>query len=141
MKNELLKSILPNHIAIIMDGNGRWAKKIDRKRTFGHKNGVSSVKNSISGALELGIQNLTLYVFSTENWNRPALEIKALMRLLVSSLEKETDSLIKNDIKLTAIGDLDSLTNRTREKLNEVINKTSENKKLNLNLRTSNKKL
>ena len=137
MESKLLKSNLPSHIAIIMDGNGRWAQKIDRKRTFGHKNGVSSVKNSISGALELGIQNLTLYVFSTENWNRPALEIKALMRLLVSSLEKETDSLIKNDIKLTAIGDLDSLTNRTREKLNEVINKTSENKKLNLNLAIS----
>ena len=119
-------------IAIIMDGNGRWAQKIDRKRTYGHKKGVSSVKDCISGAINLGIKNLTLYVFSTENWNRPALEINALMNLLVSSLKKETDSLIKNDIKLTAIGDLDSLTNGTREKLNEVINRTLENKKLKI---------
>ena len=132
-----MKSILPNHIAIIMDGNGRWAQKKDKQRTFGHKNGVSSVKDCISSALNLGIKNLTLYVFSTENWNRPALEVNALMKLLVSSLEKETGSLIKNDIKLTAIGDLDSLTKGTREKLNEVINKTSNNKKLNLNLAIS----
>ena len=137
MESKLLKSNLPSHIAIIMDGNGRWAQKIDRKRTFGHKKGVSSVKDCISGAINLGIKNLTLYVFSTENWNRPALEINALMNLLVSSLKKETDSLIKNDIKLTAIGDLDSLTNGTREKLNEVINRTLENKKLNLNLAIS----
>ena len=137
MESKLLKSNLPSHIAIIMDGNGRWAQKIDRKRTFGHKKGVSSVKDCISGAINLGIKNLTLYVFSTENWNRPALEINALMNLLVSSLKKETDSLIKNDIKLTAIGDLDSLTNGTREKLNEVINITLENKKLNLNLAIS----
>jgi undecaprenyl diphosphate synthase len=137
MESKLLKSNLPSHIAIIMDGNGRWAQKIDRKRTFGHKKGVSSVKDCISGAINLGIKNLTLYVFSTENWNRPALEINALMNLLVGSLKKETDSLIKNDIKLTAIGDLDSLTNGTREKLNEVINRTLENKKLNLNLAIS----
>jgi undecaprenyl diphosphate synthase len=137
MESKLLKSNLPSHIAIIMDGNGRWAQKIDRKRTFGHKKGVSSVKDCISGAINLGIKNLTLYVFSTENWNRPALEINALMNLLVSSLKKETDSLIKNDIKLTAIGDLDSLTNGTREKLNEVINITLEKKKLNLNLAIS----
>jgi undecaprenyl diphosphate synthase len=137
MESKLLKSNLPSHIAIIMDGNGRWAQKIDRKRTFGHKKGVSSVKDCISGAINLGIKNLTLYVFSTENWNRPALEINALMNLLVSSLKKETDSLIKNDIKLTAIGDLDSLTNGTREKLNEIINRTLENKKLNLNLAIS----
>jgi undecaprenyl diphosphate synthase len=137
MESKLLKSNLPSHIAIIMDGNGRWAQKIDRKRTFGHKKGVSSVKDCISGAINLGIKNLTLYVFSTENWNRPALEINALMNLLVNSLKKETDSLIKNDIKLTAIGDLDSLTNGTREKLNEVINRTLENKKLNLNLAIS----
>ena len=137
MESKLLKSNLPSHIAIIMDGNGRWAQKIDRKRTFGHKKGVSSVKDCISGAINLGIKNLTLYVFSTENWNRPALEINALMNLLVSSLKKETDSLIKNDIKLTAIGNLDSLTNGTREKLNEIINRTLENKKLNLNLAIS----
>ena len=137
MESKLLKSNLPSHIAIIMDGNGRWAQKIDRKRTFGHKKGVSSVKDCISGAINLGIKNLTLYVFSTENWNRPALEINALMNLLVGSLKKETDSLIKNDIKLTAIGDLDSLTNGTREKLNEIINRTLENKKLNLNLAIS----
>ena len=108
-----------------MDGNGRWAQKIDKKRTFGHKNGVQSVKDCISGALDLGINHLTLYVFSTENWNRPAFEVNALMNLLVSSLKKETHSLIEHEIKLTVIGDLDSLSKSTREKLNKVIIKTS----------------
>ena len=137
MESEILKSKLPNHIAIIMDGNGRWAQKIDKKRTFGHKNGVQSVKDCISGALDLGINHLTLYVFSTENWNRPAFEVNALMNLLVSSLKKETHSLIEHEIKLTVIGDLDSLSKSTREKLNKVIIKTSNNKKLNLNLAIS----
>ena len=137
METEILKSKLPNHIAIIMDGNGRWAQKIDKQRTFGHKNGVQSVKDCISGALDLGINHLTLYVFSTENWNRPTFEVNALMNLLVSSLKKETHSLIEHEIKLTVIGDLDSLSKSTREKLNEVIIKTSNNNKLNLNLAIS----
>lgn len=120
-----------------MDGNGRWAKKIGKQRIFGHENGTKSVKECISGALDLGIKNLTLYVFSMENWERPKFEVNALMKLLVSSLENECDSLNKNNIKLTAIGDINSLTSNTRKKLNEVISKTSKNNKLNLNLAIS----
>ena len=137
MNNEILNSNLPNHIAIIMDGNGRWAKKIGKQRIFGHENGTKSVKECISGALDLGIKNLTLYVFSMENWERPKFEVNALMKLLVSSLENEFDSLNKNNIKLTAIGDINSLISNTRKKLNEVISKTSKNNKLNLNLAIS----
>ena len=137
MNNEILNSNLPNHIAIIMDGNGRWAKKIGKQRIFGHENGAKSVKECISGALDLGIKNLTLYVFSMENWERPKFEVNALMKLLVSSLENEFDSLNKNNIKITAIGDTNSLTSNTRKKLNEVISKTSKNNKLNLNLAIS----
>ncbi|MBT3794564.1 MAG: isoprenyl transferase [Flavobacteriaceae bacterium] len=137
MNNEILNSNLPNHIAIIMDGNGRWAKKIGKQRIFGHENGAKSVKECISGALDLGIKNLTLYVFSMENWERPKFEVNALMKLLVSSLENEFDSLNKNNIKITAIGDINSLTSNTRKKLNEVISKTSKNNKLNLNLAIS----
>ena len=120
-----------------MDGNGRWAKKIGKQRIFGHENGAKSVKECISGALDLGIKNLTLYVFSMENWERPKFEVNALMKLLVSSLENEFDSLNKNNIKLTAIGDINSLTSNTRKKLKEVISKTSKNNKLNLNLAIS----
>ncbi|MBT5012803.1 MAG: isoprenyl transferase [Flavobacteriaceae bacterium] len=137
MNNEILNSNLPNHIAIIMDGNGRWAKKIGKQRIFGHENGTKSVKECISGALDLGIKNLTLYVFSMENWERPKFEVNALMKLLVSSLENEFDSLNKNNIKITAIGDTNSLTSNTRKKLKEVISKTSKNNKLNLNLAIS----
>ena len=137
MNDEILNSNLPNHIAIIMDGNGRWAKKIGKQRIFGHENGTKSVEECISGALDLGIKNLTLYVFSIENWGRPKFEVNALMKLLVSSLEKEFDSLNKNNIKITAIGDINSLTSNTRKKLNEVISKTSKNNKLNLNLAIS----
>ena len=137
MNNEILNSNLPNHIAIIMDGNGRWAKKIGKQRIFGHENGTKSVKECISGALDLGIKNLTLYVFSMENWERPKFEVNALMKLLVSSLENEFDSLNKNNIKITAIGDINSLTSNTRKKLKEVISKTSKNNKLNLNLAIS----
>jgi undecaprenyl diphosphate synthase len=120
-----------------MDGNGRWAKKKGKQRIFGHENGTKSVEECISGALDLGIKNLTLYVFSMENWERPKFEVNALMKLLVSSLEKKCDSLNKNNIKLTAIGDINSLTSNTRKKLKEVISKTSKNNKLNLNLAIS----
>ena len=95
---------LPNHVAIIMDGNGRWAKKIGRKRAFGHENGTKSVRECIDQSMKLGIKNLTLFVFSTENWNRPKYEVKALMELLVYSLEKERVNLINNEIKLNVIG-------------------------------------
>ena len=120
-----------------MDGNGRWAKKINQKRIFGHKNGTESVRDCISGSIEIGVKNITLYAFSMENWKRPKIEINALMRLLVNSLEKELDSLMENEIKLCAIGDLDALNKQSKEKLKEVILKTSNNKKLVLTLAIS----
>jgi len=120
-----------------MDGNGRWAKKINQKRIFGHKNGTESVRDCISGSIEIGVKNITLYVFSMENWKRPKIEINALMSLLVNSLEKELDSLMKNEIKLSTIGDLNALNKQSKEKLNEVILKTSNNKKLVLTLAIS----
>ena len=120
-----------------MDGNGRWAKKINQKRIFGHKNGTESVRDCISGSIEIGVKNITLYVFSMENWKRPKIEINALMSLLVNSLEKELDSLMENEIKLCAIGDLDALNKQYKEKLKEVILKTSNNKKLVLTLAIS----
>tara|TARA_Y100000385_G_scaffold84385_1_gene86541 strand:+ start:863 stop:1594 length:732 start_codon:yes stop_codon:yes gene_type:complete len=137
LKEKILKSNIPNHVAIIMDGNGRWAKKINQKRIFGHKNGTESVRDCISGSIEIGVKNITLYVFSMENWKRPKIEINALMSLLVNSLEKELDSLMENEIKLYAIGHLDALNKQSKEKLNEVILKTSNNKKLVLTLAIS----
>jgi undecaprenyl diphosphate synthase len=137
LKEKILKSNIPNHVAIIMDGNGRWAKKINQKRIFGHKNGTESVRDCISGSIEIGVKNITLYVFSMENWKRPKIEINALMSLLVNSLEKELDSLMKNEIKLCTIGDLNALNKQSKEKLKEVILKTSNNKKLVLTLAIS----
>ena len=128
---------LPNHVAIIMDGNGRWAKKIGRKRAFGHKNGASSVRECIDQSTKLGIKNLTLFVFSTENWNRPKLEVNALMDLLVFSLDKERISLIENEIRVNVIGDLETLKNKPKSKLKSIISQTKSNKKLNLNLAIS----
>ena len=137
MKEKILKSNIPNHVAIIMDGNGRWAKKIGKQRVFGHENGTKSVRDCISGSIEIGVKNITLYVFSMENWNRPKIEVNALMKLLVNSLEKELSSLMENEIKLCAIGNLDSLNPKYRKKLDEVIHKTSSNKKLVLTLAIS----
>ena len=137
MKEKILKSNIPNHVAIIMDGNGRWAKKIGKQRVFGHENGTKSVRDCISGSIEIGVKNITLYVFSMENWNRPKIEVNALMKLLVNSLEKELSSLMENEIKLCAIGNLDSLNFKYRKKLDEVIHKTSSNKKLVLTLAIS----
>ena len=128
---------LPNHVAIIMDGNGRWAKKIGKKRAFGHENGTKSVRDCIDQSLRLGIKNLTLYVFSTENWNRPKFEINALMDLLVYSLEKERVNLIENGIKLNVIGELETLKDKAKTKLKSIISETKSNKKLNLNLAIS----
>ena len=128
---------LPNHVAIIMDGNGRWAKKIGKKRAFGHENGTKSVRDCIDQSLRLGIKNLTLYVFSTENWNRPKFEVNALMDLLVYSLENERVNLIKNGIKLNVIGELETLKDKAKTKLKSIISETKSNKKLNLNLAIS----
>jgi len=128
---------LPNHVAIIMDGNGRWAKKIGKKRAFGHENGTKSVRDCIDQSLRLGIKNLTLYVFSTENWNRPKFEVNSLMDLLVYSLENERVNLIENGIKLNVIGELETLKDKAKTKLKSIISETKSNKKLNLNLAIS----
>ena len=128
---------LPNHVAIIMDGNGRWAKKIGKKRAFGHENGTKSVRDCIDQSLRLGIKNLTLYVFSTENWSRPKFEVNALMNLLVYSLENERVNLIENGIKLNVIGEIETLKDKAKTKLKSIISETKSNKKLNLNLAIS----
>ncbi|HEX7367067.1 MAG TPA: isoprenyl transferase [Pelobium sp.] len=128
---------LPKHVAVIMDGNGRWAKEKGKLRVFGHKNGVLAVRDTVEGAAELGVENLTLYAFSTENWNRPKLEVTALMELLVSTINKETKTLIENDVRLNAIGDLSSLPPRCYKELQEAIAKTANNKRLTLTLALS----
>ena len=137
LKNSILKNKVPNHLAIIMDGNGRWAKLKNKPRVFGHKNGVNSVRETIEGCRELEIKHLTLYAFSTENWNRPKLEVKTLMSLLVSSLKKELKSLQENNIRLNTIGNLLDLPKNARKELNEVIKKTKNNTALTLTLALS----
>ena len=128
---------IPKHVAVIMDGNGRWAKGKGMNRIFGHKNALTAVRETIEAAAELGTEAITLYAFSTENWNRPKLEVNALMDLLVYSLEKEKDSLIKNNIKVNVIGDMESLKNKPKSKLQDIISSTNGNDKLNLNLAIS----
>ena len=115
---------LPKHIAITMDGNGRWAKSKGKLRVFGHKNGVTAVKDTVEAAAEIGIKFLTLYAFSTENWDRPQSEINALMSLLVSAINKETKTLMDNNIKLSTIGATDSLPSKAKKELIEAIEKT-----------------
>jgi undecaprenyl diphosphate synthase len=116
---------LPSHVAIIMDGNGRWAQHRGLDRVFGHQQGVTALREIIEAAAELGIRYLTLYAFSTENWGRPDEEVSALMGIMVQSLNKETDTLIKNNIQLKAIGDVDRLAGDVRERLLETISLTS----------------
>lgn len=128
---------LPKHVAIIMDGNGRWAKEKGKLRVFGHKNGVLAVRDTVEGAAEVGIENLTLYAFSTENWKRPKLEVTALMELLVTTINKETKTLMDNNVKLNAIGDLASLPKRCYQELQEAIGKTANNTRLTLTLALS----
>jgi len=113
----------PKHLAIIMDGNGRWAKKQGLLRAFGHEKGVQTVRQVVEYCVEHKIPYLTLYAFSTENWNRPALEVKALMELLVKFLKKEVDSLLKNNVKLNTIGNLDRFPPKARETLLATIDK------------------
>lgn len=134
---ELHKDRLPQHIAIIMDGNGRWAKSQGFKRVAGHRKGTQAVRETVETCAEIGIKNLTLYAFSTENWNRPKLEVRSLMELLVSSLKKELKTMLKNDIRLTAIGKLDQLPKSVKNELQEVIEKTADNKRMNLVLALS----
>lgn len=126
------KSNLPRHIAVIMDGNGRWAKSHGKPRVFGHKNGVTSVREISEACAELGVGYLTLYAFSTENWNRPPLEVKALMGLLVETIRKEVSTLNENNIKLEAIGDLSKLPTKSQKALKEGIDQTKNNDGLTL---------
>lgn len=127
-------SKLPEHVAVIMDGNGRWAKQHGKPRIFGHKNGVKSVREVTEAAAELGVKYLTLYAFSTENWNRPALEVNALMHLLVETVKGELKTLNKNSIKLNAIGDLKKLPSKTYEALMQGIADTQHNSRMTLTL-------
>jgi len=137
LKDRIDVKKLPAHVAIIMDGNGRWAKKQGFARTLGHERGVDSVRNTVEAAAELGIGYLTLYAFSTENWSRPKYEIDALMRILVKSLHKEMKTLMKNNIRLEAIGDLDSLPPGSQKELTKSIKATSGNTGLKLVLALS----
>jgi len=131
------KGNIPRHIAIIMDGNGRWAKKRNLPRVAGHQRGVESVRTAVETCMSLGVEILTLYSFSTENWKRPKDEVTALMRLIVKSLQNETNELNSNNVKLTTIGDLKSLPEIVQKELNQAFAKTSSNTKMTLNLALS----
>jgi len=137
LKESIVTTKLPKHIAIIMDGNGRWAKQKGMLRAFGHENGTKSVKETVEAAAEIGVENLTLYAFSTENWNRPKLEVQTLMKLLVSSLKKEIKTLQDNNIKLSAIGNLNTLPKNVHKELHEVIENTKNNNRMTLTLALS----
>jgi undecaprenyl diphosphate synthase len=136
-KSLINTSELPNHIAVIMDGNGRWAKEHNKPRIFGHKNGVLSVRDVVEGAGEIGLKFLTLYAFSTENWNRPKVEVAALMQLLVNTISNEVNALNKNNVRLLTIGDLKSLPNNCEKELLKAIDKTKQNTGLTLVLALS----
>ena len=123
---------IPEHIAIIMDGNGRWAKKRNKSRDYGHKEGKKSVKKIVEVCAELGVKNLTLFAFSTENWNRPKREVKALMTLLLSTIKKEIKELHKNNVKFSTIGDISILPKSTEKGIKEGIELTFNNSGLNL---------
>jgi len=132
LKELIIKEKLPRHVAVIMDGNGRWAQNRGNARVFGHQNGVESVRQVVEAAGELGIEYLTLYAFSTENWNRPRAEIDALMGLMVSSIQNETEKLHKNNVKISAIGELNDLPQSVRKQLQSAIDYTAGNTGLNL---------
>jgi len=132
LKEKIDSKKLPEHVAIIMDGNGRWAKKKGNSRIFGHKNGVKAVRDTVEGAGELGIKYLTLYAFSTENWNRPKQEVDALMSLLVATINSESDTLIKNNVRLLTIGNIADLPIDVKQNLQELKEKTANNTGLSL---------
>jgi undecaprenyl diphosphate synthase len=128
---------LPQHIAIIMDGNGRWAKGKGKLRVFGHRNGVQSVRDVVEGAAEIGIKYITLYTFSSENWNRPKLEVSAIMELMIATIHKEINNFMKNNIRLKAIGDLNMLPGKAYNELTGAIKKTAGNTGITLTLALS----
>lgn len=136
-KTTLNPDKLPKHIAIIMDGNGRWAKKQGMLRAFGHEKGTKAVRQTVEAAAKIGIEYLTLYAFSTENWNRPKLEVDTLMKLLVSSLKNELETLQKNNIRLNTIGNSDMLPKGVYKELSGVIEKTKDNTRMTLTLALS----
>lgn len=127
MLEQVDKNNIPQHIAIVMDGNGRWAKKRGLQRIMGHRNGVKAVREAAEIATELGVKYLTLYAFSTENWMRPQSEIDSLMSLLVNAIEDEEPTLLKNNIRLSSIGDLNALPKEVANKFNKVVQNTSKN--------------
>jgi len=137
LKDMIIKDKLPDHIAIIMDGNGRWAKQRGNKRVFGHQHAIKAVRETVEAAAEMGIKYLTLYAFSTENWNRPRAEIDALMSLLVTTLHEETRTLTKNNIRLLAIGDVENMPRQVKSNLRKCINITAGNTGLKLILALS----
>ncbi len=134
---EINKHKLPQHIAVIMDGNGRWAKQQGKARVFGHKAGVKSVRSTIEACVEWGIPYLTLYAFSTENWNRPKLEVQALMKLLVTSLRKEVTTFQENKVRLNIIGNIEKLPSSAQKELKEVLELTKNNDRMTLTLALS----
>ncbi|MFL2638196.1 MAG: isoprenyl transferase [Flavobacteriaceae bacterium] len=137
LNKDIIIDSVPNHIAIIMDGNGRWAKKRNKSRDYGHKEGKKSVKKIVKVCAELGVKNLTLFAFSTENWNRPKLEIKILMELLLTSLNEELETLTKNNIRFKTIGNLKKLPKRLLSYLTKVTKKTQNNNGMTLTLALS----
>ena len=130
MKEKIDLENLPEHVAVIMDGNGRWAKKKGAARVFGHKNAIKAVREVTESSAELGIKFLTLYAFSTENWNRPKAEVNALMSLLVSTISSEIKTLMDNEIRLDTIGNTESLPAKAQKELAEAMEKTSQNKRM-----------
>src|SRR5208283_2746595 len=136
-RDQIMPDRLPKHIAIIMDGNGRWAKQRGNPRIFGHKNGVAAVRDTVEACAEIGIKYLTLYAFSTENWNRPKLEVDALMSLLVNTIHGETATLLKNNVRLNAIGDLSNLPSDVEKQLLKALELTSSSNGLTLTLALS----
>lgn len=134
LKNQINTERLPRHIAVIMDGNGRWAKEKGKPRVFGHHSGVKSVREVTEAAAELGVEYLTMYAFSTENWGRPKFEVNALMTLLVNTIRTEIKTLMDNDVKLNAIGELAELPSQCYKELLEAIEKTKNNKRMTLTL-------
>ena len=137
LRDQIIKEKIPAHVAVIMDGNGRWARRNGLSRTKGHEKGVEAVRATVEAAAELGVRFLTLFAFSTENWNRPKYEIDALMSLLVQSIHKEMKTLMDNQIRLTAIGDLNSLPPESKKELARAIEATACNTRMNLILALS----
>jgi undecaprenyl diphosphate synthase len=137
LKTQIIKERVPEHVAIIMDGNGRWAKNHGELRVFGHMNGVKGVRESLTAASEIGIKYLTLYAFSTENWDRPMEEVSALMDLLVQTIVKELEGLQENEVRLKAIGDLNLLPAQCRQALEDAIEETKHNTRITLILALS----